>query len=73
MNLDNYMAGYMDRRMNQIIEEWQLATKGDLQEIVRRFTAVQEEVHQLKTFERTTAEKLTELEERARVLREMKR
>ncbi|MDD1730051.1 MAG: hypothetical protein LUQ50_13400 [Methanospirillum sp.] len=70
MNLDNYLSGYLDRRMNQIIEEWQLATRGDLTDITQRFHRVQDELAGLKSFERDTASRLGNLETRVRLLKE---
>jgi len=70
MNLDNYLSGYLDRRMSMIIEEWQISTKNDLTDITQRFHRVQDELAGLKTFERETSTRLTDLEVRVRKLKE---
>lgn len=70
MNLDNYFAAYLDRRMNLIISEWQLSTRGDLTDLSQRFTRVQEDLSELKAFEKDTGNRLESLEERVRALKE---
>ena len=70
MNLDNYLSGYLDRRMSVIIEEWQISTRNDLTDITQRFHRVQDELAGLKTFERETSTRLTDLETRVRQLKE---
>jgi hypothetical protein len=70
MNLDNYLASYLDKQMSAIISEWQLSTKGELTDITRRFASAQEELAGLKRFERETNARLTDLEERIRKLKE---
>lgn len=69
MNLDNYLAGYMDRRMTQIIEEWQLSTKGELFDLTQRFHRVQDDLAGLKIFEKETGERLSDLERRVQILK----
>ncbi len=70
MNLDNYLSGYLDRRMSMIIEEWQISTRNDLTDITQRFHRVQDELAGLKAFERETSTRLTDLEARVRKLKE---
>jgi len=70
MNLDNYLSGYLDRRMSMIIEEWQISTRNDLTDITQRFHRVQDELAGLKTFERETSTRLNDLETRVRQLKE---
>jgi hypothetical protein len=70
MNLDSYLAGYLDRRMGMIIDEWQIATRGDLADLTRRFHRVQDELTSLKNFERETESRIATLEERTHRIRE---
>ncbi|MFH0967707.1 MAG: hypothetical protein V1862_08510 [Methanobacteriota archaeon] len=70
MNLDTYLSGYLDRRMNLIVEEWQIATKGELADLTQRLHRVQEDLTDLKNFERESADRLSDLEERVQKIRE---
>lgn len=70
MNFDNYLSGYLDRRMSMIIEDWQISTRNDLTDITQRFHRVQDELVALKSFERETSTRLTDLEARVRKLKE---
>jgi len=70
MKLDNYLSGYLDRRMSMIIEEWQISTRNDLSDLTQRFHRVQDELTGLKSFERETSTRLTDLEARVRQLKE---
>ena len=69
MSLDNYLSGYLDRRMSQIISEWQLATRDEMGDLTRRFSRVQDDLTNMKTFEKETGEKLSNLEERVKNIR----
>ena len=71
MNFDNYLFGYLDRRMNLIIDEWQIATKGDLTDLTQRLHRVQDDLTGLKHFETESSATLTHLEERVRKLKGM--
>ena len=70
MNLDNYIAGYLDRRMTRIIDEWQISTKGELNELTQRFHRVQNDLAGLKAFERESEERIADLERRVTLLKE---
>jgi len=59
----------VDRRMAAIVEEWDLATQPDLGEYTRRLAALEEEIPRQKAFDKSAAEKLSELERRAAVLK----
>ena len=69
MRLDNYLSSYLDRRMNLIISDWQLSTKDDLNDLHQRFSRVQDNLNELKVFEKETGERLSGLEERVKNLR----
>lgn len=70
MNLDSYLAGYLDRRMGNIIDEWQISTRTDVSDLTTRFHRVQDELAGLKNFERETESRLAIMEERVRKIRE---
>jgi hypothetical protein len=67
---DRYLNAYVDRRMQSIIEEWELATKNDLGDFTRRLGAAEEEIPRLKASGATASKKLAELEARAKNLKE---
>jgi len=67
--MDSYLNAYVDRRMNYIVGEYDLATRNDLGNFTTRLEALEKEIPRLKTFEAEAAEKLTALEARARALK----
>lgn len=69
IGMDSYLDAYVDRRMKDIIGEWDLSTAGDLEDFEKRIGALEKEIPHLREFEQSAAEKLTELETRARVLK----
>ena len=72
IGMDRYMDAYVDRRMKVIVEEWDLATKPDLGEYTRRIAALEEEIPRQRAYDKSAAEKLSELENRAAVLKGLK-
>jgi len=70
MSLTSYLAGYLDRRMGSIIDEWQLSTRSDLSDLTARFHRVQYELAGLKNFERETESRIASMEERVSKIRE---
>jgi hypothetical protein len=70
MNLNNYLSGYLDRRMNLIIKEWEISTRGELADLTQRLNRVQDDMTDLKKFEKESADRLSDLEERVNHLRE---
>jgi hypothetical protein len=70
VGMNSYLNSYVDRRMKYIIEEWDLSTRNDLSDFTGRLDALEREIPRLKSFEQATADKLTELENRARRLKE---
>ena len=62
---DKYLNAYVDRRMKYIVDEWDLSTRTDLTDFTGRLAAIEQEIPQLKAFEHTASDKLTELETRA--------
>jgi hypothetical protein len=69
IGVDNYLHAYVDRRMKNIVDEWDLSTHTDLSDFVGRLYALEQEIPRLKAFEHTAADKLTELETRANKLK----
>ena len=72
-SVDNYVSGYLDRRMKYLIEEWNLARKGDLGDFPKRMEALDKGMDQMKAYEKTADGRITELENRSRKLREAKK
>lgn len=69
IGMNSYLNAYVDRRMQAIVEEWDLSTRADLSDLTLRLDALEREIPGLKVFEKSAAEKLTELETRARKLK----
>jgi uncharacterized small protein (DUF1192 family) len=69
IGMDSYLDAYVDRRMKSIVDEWDLATAGDLDDFTGRLAALEQEIPRLKAFGQSAAEKLTDLETRARALK----
>jgi polyhydroxyalkanoate synthesis regulator phasin len=67
--MKSYMNAYIDRRMKSVIEEWDLSRKDDIADFTSRLDAIEQEIPRLKASGHTAADKLTELENRARILR----
>jgi len=65
-----YMNAYVDRRMKSIVEEWDLSRKDDIADFSSRLDAIEQEIPRLKESKKASVEKLTELEIRARKLKE---
>jgi hypothetical protein len=71
IGMDTYLSAYVDRRMNTIVDEWDLSTGTDLSDITGRLYAIEQEIPRLRAFEQSAADKLTELETRANKLKGM--
>ncbi|HVP96498.1 hypothetical protein [Methanoregula sp.] len=65
IGMDSYLDAYVDRRMKNIVEEWDLSTQADLGTFSSRLAALEQEIPRIQAFEKTTSEKLAELENRA--------
>jgi hypothetical protein len=72
-SVDNYVHGYLDRRMKYLIEEWNLARKGDLGDFAGRVDALDRGIDDMKKFEKATDFRITQLEERLRQLKGAKK
>ena len=71
IGMKNYMNAYVDRRMKSVVEEWDLSRKDDITDFTGRLDAIEQEIPRLKEAKKASVEKLTELEIRARKLKEM--
>ncbi|ABS54711.1 conserved hypothetical protein [Methanoregula boonei 6A8] len=69
IGMDSYLNAYVDRRMKLIVDEWDLSTREDLGEFTGRLAALEQEIPRLKAFEKTSSDKLAELEKRAAKLK----
>ena len=68
--LDGYVDEYLDKNMEFLIDEWQLATKKEISDFKRRVKVLEEEIAPLTEFEAHAADKLTELETRLKKMKE---
>jgi len=69
IGMNSYLNAYVDRRMAAVVEEWDLSTRADLSDLVLRLDALEREIPGLKAFGTAAADKLTELETRAKKLK----
>ncbi|MDD1668140.1 MAG: hypothetical protein LUO96_06705 [Methanomicrobiales archaeon] len=72
-SVDNYVHGYLDRRMKYLIEEWNLARKGELGDFPGRLEAIDGEIEPMKSFERAADARIEALEDRYRKLAGVKK
>lgn len=73
VGMDSYMNAYLDRRMKNLIQDWDLATRNDLGDFETRLHAIEETSKDIASFETSAEIKLKELEHRLLQLREVKR
>jgi len=69
---DDYMNTYLDRRMKNIVEEWNLGTMKDFGDYLVRLRSVEAEILEMGDFTHEAKEKLTNMEERLEKVREEK-
>lgn len=69
ISMDSYLNAYVDRRMKDIIGEWDLSTKGEMDDFEDRLAALETEIPRLKAAGKVSGDKLAELEARARRLK----
>jgi len=69
---DDYMNTYLDRRMKNIVEEWNLGTMKDFGDYLVRLRSVEAEILEMGDFTYEAKEKLTNMEERLEKVREDK-
>jgi polyhydroxyalkanoate synthesis regulator phasin len=68
--IDDYVDEYMDRNMEYLIEEWGLATQRDAVDFRKRTKALEQEIHPLGEFETSASERLSQLENRLKKIKE---
>ncbi|MDD1706018.1 MAG: hypothetical protein LUQ12_03140 [Methanoregulaceae archaeon] len=73
VGMDSYMNAYLDRRMKNLIQDWDLATENDLGDFESRLRAIEETTKQIGSFETSAEIKLENLEQRLLRLKEAKR
>lgn len=66
---NSYMDAYMDRRMEALIQEWDLAGRRDLGDMEARIRSLEEDTRDIALFEARASVKLDHLEERLAVLK----
>ena len=69
ISMDSYLNAYVDRRMRSIVEEWDLSTRQDIDDLSDRLAALEREVPRLKASGLKASDKLGELEARAQRLK----
>lgn len=73
VGMDSYMNAYLDRRMKNLIQDWDLATENDLGDFETRLRTIEETTKQIQSFETSAEIKLNELSQRLFRLKEAKR
>ncbi|MFA5295734.1 MAG: hypothetical protein WC382_09490 [Methanoregulaceae archaeon] len=73
VGMDSYMNTYLDRRMKLLIQDWDLATQNDLNDLETRLHAIEEDTKEIESFETSAGLKLDNLEQRLVRLKEAKR
>ena len=73
VGMDSYMNAYLDRRMKNLIQDWDLATQNDIGDFETRLRAIEETTKQIESFETSAKIKIDNLDERLSRLREAKR
>lgn len=73
VGMDSYMNAYLDRRMKNLIQDWDLATQNDISDFETRLRRIEETTKQIESFETSAEVKLDNLEDRLSRLREAKR
>ncbi len=69
--LDSYLDEYVDKHMESLIEEWQLATKRDVSTFTKRLQALEQEAASLHEFGTSASRRLGEMEERLKKIKEV--
>jgi polyhydroxyalkanoate synthesis regulator phasin len=73
VGMDSYMNAYLDRRMKNLIQDWDLATENDLGDFENRLQALEETAQHVESFETDARIRLDNLEQRLARLKEGKR
>jgi hypothetical protein len=70
VGMDTYMNAYLDRRMKNLIQDWDLATENDLGDFEARLHRVEETAREIESFETGARIRLDDLEFRLSRLKE---
>lgn len=68
--MDEYIDEYIDKNMESLIQEWELVTRKDVSDYKRRMQLLEREINPLADFEGSASERLTNLEERLKKIKE---
>ncbi|MDE4907666.1 hypothetical protein L0665_03445 [Methanogenium marinum] len=69
---DDYMNTYLDRRMKDIVAEWNLGTTADFGDYLTRLRFVEADILEMGSFTQKAEDKLTNMEQRLEKVREEK-
>ena len=67
---DGYMNAYLDRRMKDVIDEWNLGTMRDLGNYPSRLRSVETDIQDMVQFTRDADMKLADINQRLQKVRE---
>jgi len=73
VGMDSYMNTYLDRRMKNLIQDWDLSTRQDTSDFEKRLQAIEEAAREIENFEIGAESRLDELEQRLKKLHEVKK
>ncbi|HPX73335.1 MAG: hypothetical protein BWY93_01974 [Euryarchaeota archaeon ADurb.BinA087] len=64
VGMDSYMNAYLDRRMKNLIQDWDLATRNDIGDFENRLRSIEEATKEIESFETSAEITLENLEHR---------
>jgi len=64
VGMDSYMNAYQDRRMKNLIQDWDLATRNDIGDFENRLHSIEEATKEIESFETSAEITLENLEHR---------
>jgi len=64
VGMDSYMNAYLDRRMKNLIQDWDLATRNDIGDFENRLHSIEEATKEIESFETSAEITLENLEHR---------
>ncbi len=65
MILNKYMDAYVDKRMADLIGEWQIARRDAVGDLDRRLGSLESEILKIRASEKTVSDRISSLEARA--------
>lgn len=69
VGMDSYMNAYLDRRMKNLIQDWDLATRNDIGDFENRLHSIEETTKEIESFETSAEITLENLEHRLLLLK----